>query len=71
MENVNTNNEEVRLAEKYALPIIDAAKVFGIGQHMIRSLTQIPNNNYTLKIGTKTLIKREKFQEYLDKRNVL
>jgi len=71
MTELENKIEEVKLSEKYALPIIDAAKLFGIGQHMIRSLTQIPNNNYTLKIGTKTLIKREKFQEYLDKRNVL
>lgn len=63
--------KEIKLCEKYALPITDAAKYFNIGQHMLRELASISNNDYTLRVGTKILIKREKFEEYLNKRSVL
>ena len=80
MNNINTKEninkdvieiKEIKLCEKYALPITDAAKYFNIGQHMLRELASISNNDYTLRVGTKILIKREKFEEYLNKRSVL
>ncbi|MBQ0035959.1 MAG: helix-turn-helix domain-containing protein [Firmicutes bacterium] len=73
-ENINKDVieiKEIKLCEKYALPITDAAKYFNIGQHMLRELASISNNDYTLRVGTKILIKREKFEEYLNKRSVL
>ena len=75
IENDLIENEEenapVRISEKYALTIPEAAKFFNIGQHVIRRLTQIPRNNYTLVVGNKHLVKKDKFIEYLNTRETL
>ena len=66
MENTN-----VPIEAKHCLTIEEAASYFNIGQHMIRSLAAIKNNNYSLKVGKKTLIKRELFGEYVNGRKEL
>ena len=63
--------DQVPIYQKHCLTIKEAAKVFGIGEHEIRRQTKIRGNNYTLKIGTKTLIKREIFADYINDRNQL
>lgn len=60
--------DNVPLYEKYCLTIKEAAEVFNIGEHAIRSLTKIPSNNFTLKVGTKTLVKRKLFEDYINTR---
>lgn len=52
---------------KVMLTIEETCGVFGIGEHTIRKLVQSrPNANYLLRIGTKTLIKRGLFEEYIN-----
>lgn len=63
--------EYVPLYEKVYLTIKETAKVFNIGEHMIRSLTKIPGNKFTLKVGTRTLIKRKTFEDYINNRTQL
>ena len=59
---------DVRTCEKYALTIHEAAKYFSIGEKKLRSI--LASNKHLelfLQIGSKQLIKRRKFEEYLDK----
>lgn len=65
------DNVSVRISEKYALTITEASKYFNIGQHTIRKLVLIPENNYTLTVGNKFLIKKEKFTEFLNSKHSL
>lgn len=52
---------------KSNLTVEEAAVYFGIGQTKIRSLISAnPRAKWTLKVGNKTLIKKELFTEYLD-----
>ena len=40
--------------------------VFGIGEHTIRKQVKSkPNSDYLFRIGTKTLIKRNLFEQYI------
>ncbi len=66
-------NTEVRIAEKYALSISEAAKLFNIGE---KKLAELFNDNITeqwaLTVGNrKRLIKRQLFAEWLDGVNSL
>ena len=64
------DNKEVRICEKVNLSISEAAILFNIGEKKLRSLVKEPNN-YTLVVGEKVLIKRRRFEEWLDNQYVL
>ena len=52
---------------KVMLTIEETCGVFGIGEHTIRKLVKSqPNANYLFRIGTKTLIKRNLFENYIN-----
>ena len=58
--------------EKYTLSIIEAAEYFGIGQKRLRKLAQDnPDAEFFLWIGSRVRIKRDIFQKYIDKLNVM
>ncbi len=64
--------EKVRVSEKYGLTIVEASEYFGIGQGTIRQLiTENPKARFFLKVGNKTVIKRELMQEFLNNINRL
>lgn len=51
---------------KVMLTVEEACGIFGIGEHTLRKLIQSkPNADYLLRIGTKTLIKRALFEDYI------
>jgi excisionase family DNA binding protein len=58
---------DVPLWHKYTLTISEASTYFGIGEKKLRQLVQ---ENYSadfiLNNGVKILIKREKFEKFLD-----
>ena len=57
----------VPIYRKYALTIPEACEYFGIGEKRLRSLaSQNTNTGFLLFCGTKTLIKRKKFEDFLD-----
>ena len=58
---------EVPVWEKCTLTIEEAAAYFGIGQNKLRELTEDPNCKFVLWVGTKRLIKRKLFEQYLDR----
>ena len=57
---------EVPLWEKANLTIEEAAAYFGIGENKLRELTSDEDCKFVLWIGTKRLIKRRQFEQYLE-----
>ena len=52
---------------KVMLTIEETCGVFGIGEHTIRKLVKSkPNADYLFRIGTKILIKRNLFEQYIN-----
>lgn len=57
----------VPLWHKYMLTITEASEYFGIGEKKLRWMIQENNKaDYVLNNGVKVLIKRVKFEQYLD-----
>ena len=59
--------KEIPIWEKSNLTLEEAAAYSGIGVNKIRSLSDADNCQFVLWNGTKRLIKRKKFDEYLSK----
>lgn len=57
---------EVPIWEKANLTIEEAAAYFGIGMNKLRELTEDEQCKYVLFVGTKRLIKRRLFEQYLE-----
>lgn len=57
---------EIPIYEKYALTVEEAAVYFQIGQKELREKTNEPSCDFVIFKGTHRLIKRKKFEEYLD-----
>ena len=57
---------EVPLWEKANLTIEEAAAYFGIGENKLRELTSDEDCKFVLWIGTKRLIKRRQFEQFLE-----
>lgn len=61
-----TAREPIPIWEKRNLTLEEASEYFGIGISKIRELSNQENCDFVLWIGTKRLIKRIKFEQYLD-----
>ena len=61
----NITQERVSIENKFALTIKEAAEYFNIGEHRIRELTDKKDCPFVLWVGSKRLVKRKKFEEYL------
>ncbi len=63
---------EVRVCEKYALTVAEAAAYFGIGEKKLRSMI-VDYNHLGLFIqnGVKYMIKRQKFEAFLNEASVI
>ena len=59
--------KEVPIAEKSLLTPEEAAAYFNIGVNTIRMMTDSPSCPYVLWSGSRRLIKRKMFEEYLYK----
>lgn len=59
--------KEVPIWEKSNLTLDEAAAYSGIGINKLRQLTDREDCEFVLWIGTKRLIKRRKFDEYIDR----
>ncbi len=57
---------EIPVWHKWNLTIQEASKYFNIGGSKLREITDNPDCDFVLFIGTKKLIKRIKFEEYLE-----
>ena len=66
-ESLKVCNNEVRICEKYALTVTEAAAYFGIGEKKLRSMiTDYNHLGLFIQIGVKSMIKRQKFEEFLN-----
>ena len=63
MENKNT--KDVAIADKALLTLEEAAKYFNIGINKLRLMTNGESCPYVVWNGSKRLIKRKPFEEYL------
>ena len=65
--------DKVPIWEKYALTISEAVKYFGIGEKKLRSMVgeEYTHPKWVMFVGSKALIKREKFSKYLDEVDVI
>ena len=57
---------DIPIWEKINLTIEEAAELFSIGEKAIREKTDEPGCDFVLFKGTHKLIKRKKFEEYLN-----
>ena len=56
----------VPLCEKWLLSIEEAAAYFGVGQNRLAKLASQDGCKFVVFVGNKKLIKRKKFEEFLD-----
>ena len=70
MENTTINNM-VPIYRKVTLTIREAAEYSNIGINKIDSLLRTPNCPFVLLIGTKKLVKREAFEEFISQQLVI
>ena len=69
MEFREKNRKVVPIWEKYMLTVAEAVQYFGIGEKKIRALiAENINTDYcfTVQIGSKSLINRQKFENFLN-----
>lgn len=57
---------EIPIWEKVNLTLPEAAALFNIGINALREKTDEPNCKFVIFKGTQRLIKRKKFEEYLE-----
>lgn len=55
----------VPIWEKELLSVKEAAAYFGIGENKLREITDNPESQSVLWVGSKRLIKRKKMKKYL------
>lgn len=67
MKKRRTFINEVPIWEKSNLTLEEAAAYSGIGINKLRQLTNDEDCEFVLWLGTKRLIKRRKFDEYIEK----
>ena len=58
-------NEKVPIYQKIALTIKEAAQYSNIGINKIDQMLRTPNCPYVLFVGTKKLVKRKEFEEFI------
>ena len=61
------NDDSVPLWQKSNLRLDEAAVYSGIGKNRIRQLSDDENCEFVLWVGTKRLIKRKQFDEFISK----
>ena len=71
-KNKNENIPDyVPIWEKLYLTLDEAAAYTGIGINRLREITNAPDCDYVLFVGTKRLICRKRLEAHLEKRSVL
>ena len=63
--------EKVPIHLKMTLTIREAAEYSNIGINKIERLLRMPNCPFVLYVGTKRLVKRKEFEEFISKKIVI
>ena len=64
-------NTSVPISQKVALTIHEAAEYSNIGINKIDSMLRMPNCPFVLFVGTKKLVKRKEFEQYISQKLVI
>lgn len=64
-------NEKVPIHQKIALTIKEAAQYSNIGINKIDQMLRTPNCPFVLYVGTKKLVKRKEFEEFIHDRMII
>ena len=68
----DSTGTKVPIRDKYALDVLEASEYFGIGERRLRKIiTENLDSGLILQNGVKYLIKRKKFEQFLDERTVI
>lgn len=62
---MDTFEKEIPIWEKYTLTIAEASRYFNIGEKKLRNIVTT-NSELVVTNGVKTLIKRKRFEEFID-----
>ena len=65
------NTQKVLIHEKLNLTIREAAEYSNIGINRIDEMLKKPNCSFVLYVGSKKLVKRKEFEEYIRKQLVI
>ena len=68
---MSTMSEKVPIHLKVTLTIREAAEYSNIGINKIDSMLRTPNCPFVLYVGTKKLVKRKEFEEFLSQRVII
>ena len=75
MNNMNTNNSDRRVKEmpfwkKYTLTVGEACSYFHIGEKKLREIIEEdPTADFILMSGKRIMIKRTRFEQFLDRKS--
>ena len=69
--NMNIKSEKVPINQKLTLTIREAAEYSNIGINKIESMLRTPNCPFVLYVGSKKLVKRKEFENFLSKMNCI
>ena len=64
-------NEKVPIHQKIALTIKEAAQYSNLGINKIDQMLRTPNCPFVLFVGTKKLVKRKEFEEFIHDRMII
>ena len=62
---------EVPVWQKQNLTIEEAVAYSNIGENRLGMLLRDPGCNFLLKVGSKRLVKRKQFDEFIESRNMI
>lgn len=66
------NKDSVPVWEKYILTVSEASEYFNLGEKKIRYLADNYNDyGFVLQNGSRILIKRKKFEDFIDETNAI
>jgi len=72
MEKNKVQENTIPVWKRYILTITEAAEYYHIGQNKLRMIAdEHPEADFIIMNGNRILIKRQKFEEYLDRATVV
>lgn len=72
MERKEMQSDTIPVWKRYALTITEAAAYYHIGENKLRMIAdEHPQADFIIMNGNRILIKRQKFEEYLDRATVV
>ena len=66
MTSLLKKKKEVRISEKPTITLEEAAAYTGIGINRLRSLSNRSDCRFVIYVGSKRMIKRKQFEEFLE-----